>query len=80
MTAYDPKQPRKAVNLTIDADLLARARALGLNLSRELTERLEDAVRAAERERWAAENRAAIEDHNRRIAERGLWSDGKRQF
>jgi post-segregation antitoxin (ccd killing protein) len=37
-------------------------------------------VRAAERERWAAENRAAIEDHNRRIAERGLWSDGKRQF
>lgn len=80
MNVFDPKRPRKAVNLSVNADLLNRARALGLNLSQELTARLEDAVRAAERERWLAENREALDHHNRRIAEHGLWSDGKRRF
>jgi antitoxin CcdA len=30
--------------------------------------------------RWREENRAAIEDNNRRIEEEGLWSDGLRLF
>lgn len=80
MTFYDPKAPKKAVNLSINADLLARARGIGLNLSAEMEARLEDVVRQAERARWLEENREAMEDHNRRIAERGLWSDGKRRF
>ena len=80
MTFHDPKAPKKAVNLSINADLLARARSLGLNLSAEMEARLEETVREAERARWLEENREAMEDHNRRIARHGLWSDGKRRF
>ena len=80
MTFFDPKAPKKAVNLSINADLLARARRLGLNLSAEMEARLEETVRDAERDLWLEENRDALEDHNRRIAKHGLWSDGKRQF
>ena len=80
MTFYDPKAPKKAVNLSINADLLGKARGLGVNLSAEMEARLTEIVRAAERERWIAENREAIEDHNRRVEQHGLWSDGLRQF
>ena len=80
MSFYDPKAPKKAVNLSINSDLLAKARGMGLNLSAEMEARLDEAVRQAERERWVEENREAMEHHNRRIAEHGLWSDGKRRF
>ena len=45
-----------------------------------VAERLAVAVRAKLREQWIEENREAIEDHNRRIEEHGLWSDGLRRF
>jgi antitoxin CcdA len=71
---------KKAVNLSVDADLLARARALGLNLSAEMETRLAEVLREAEAARWVEENREAVAHHNRRVAQRGLWSDGKRRF
>jgi antitoxin CcdA len=80
MTFFDSRAPKKAVNLSINADLLGKARDLGLNLSAEMEARLTETVRSAERDRWIAENRDAMEDHNRRIADHGLWSDGKRRF
>jgi antitoxin CcdA len=80
MGPFDETAPKKAVNLSVNGDLLAKARALGLNLSGELEQRLADAVRRAEREAWMSDNRTALDDHNRRVEERGLFSDGKRQF
>jgi len=80
MDIYDPKAPKKAVNLSINSDLLAKARALGVNLSGEIEARLEEVVRKATWDRWREENRAAIEANNKRIEEEGLWSDGLRQF
>ena len=74
------KSAKKAVNLSIDADLLERARGLGLNLSQEFETRLSEVVRAAEQTRWLAENQDAIEDYNRHVAKHGLFSDGKRLF
>jgi antitoxin CcdA len=71
---------KRAVNLSIDAELLQEARAAGLNLSRELEARLKQRTKAERWTRWQAENRAAIEDHNRRIEREGLWSDGLRRF
>lgn len=80
MSPFDEAAAKKAVNLFINSDLLAKARALGVNISSELEARLAETVRRAEREMWLAENRAALDDHNRRIDEHGLFSDGKRQF
>jgi antitoxin CcdA len=80
VNVYDPKAPKKAVNLSLNSDLLAKARDLGVNLSGEMETRLEEIVRKAEHDRWLEENREAIEDYNRRIDRRGLLSDGHRRF
>ena len=71
---------KKAVNLTIDSELLAQARELGVNLSGELETRLEQILKAERWARWQEENREAIENNNKRIREEGLWSDGLRLF
>ncbi|WP_202943992.1 type II toxin-antitoxin system CcdA family antitoxin [Parvibaculum lavamentivorans] len=72
--------PKKAVNLSIDADLLAKARALDINLSATFEEVLRTRAREEERKRWVEENRDAIEAFNRRIERDGVWSDGLRRF
>jgi antitoxin CcdA len=74
------KARKKAVNLTVDGELLAHARAMGLNLSREFEEMIRERTKAERWAKWREENRAAMEDHNRRIEEEGLWSDGLRLF
>lgn len=71
---------KKAVNLSVDADLLARAREFNINLSAVLEDTLKARTREEERVRWVEENREAIEAFNRRIERDGVWSDGLRRF
>lgn len=74
-------RPRKrAVNLSIDADLLAEAKAAGTNLSALLEQALQERLSAGRIERWKLENRPAIESHNRLVREHGLFSDDWRKF
>jgi antitoxin CcdA len=63
---------RKAVNLSIDADLLAEAKALGVNVSRAAEAGIAEAVKAEKERRWKEENREAIEGWNRYFREHGL--------
>lgn len=77
---YDTKAPRKATNLSVNADLIAQARALGLNVSALLEERLVEAVREAQRESWHAENRKALAEYNERVSLRGSFGDKVRRF
>lgn len=72
--------PKKATNLSIRADLVEEARALGINLSRTLETALAAEVKKAKEKQWLEDNKAAIEAYNREIAEHGLWSDGLRLF
>jgi antitoxin CcdA len=72
--------PRKPVNLSLDAALLAEARSLDLNLSGILEESLRARLRAARAEAWRRENAAAIRAANEELAANGLWSDGLRLF
>jgi antitoxin CcdA len=71
---------KRAVNLSIDAELLAEARRFGLNLSGLLEERLSGALREQRRKVWLAENAGAIEDYNARIDARGSFADRVRRF
>ncbi len=71
---------KRPTNVSVDTELLREARLLGINLSQMLEERLAEIVREVHRERWLAENRHAIEDYNRRIQERGTFSDALRRF
>jgi antitoxin CcdA len=63
---------RKAVNLTIDPELLTKAKAEGLNLSAELDERVRARISSIEEERWKRDNADAIAAWNKELEENGL--------
>ena len=71
---------KRATNLSVDAELLSDAKALGINLSATFEESLTQAVRAKRAEQWREENREAMEDYNRWIAENGLPLEKYRPF
>ena len=71
---------KRATNLSVDASLLARARALGLNISSVLEDGLRTTIRAEEERRWLAENKDAIEALNKEYREHGHWYDHFRKF
>ena len=75
----DYAHDKKAVNLSVDAELLAKAKEMELNLSATLEDVLREKTRAEEARRWKEENREAIEAFNRRIERDGIWSDGLRR-
>ncbi|CAG0954064.1 hypothetical protein BURK2_00360 [Burkholderiales bacterium] len=79
-TIFDPKAGKKATNLSVNADLLAQARALDINLSATLERALAEALRERHRERWLAENAGAIEGYNGMVEEQGVFSAGLRGF
>jgi len=76
----DPDAPKKAVNLRINGVLVEQAKALGINLSRTLEQHLTEVVRDAQREKWLAENRAALDSYGDYIERNGSFSDGLRRF
>ncbi|HEX7887635.1 MAG TPA: type II toxin-antitoxin system CcdA family antitoxin [Phenylobacterium sp.] len=75
------------VELKIDAELLAQAHAAGVRAEDVAEEALRAAVKRADAAgaearaaQWAEENAEAIADYNRRIRERGVFSDGFRKW
>ncbi|OGA00772.1 MAG: acetoacetyl-CoA synthase [Betaproteobacteria bacterium RIFCSPLOWO2_02_FULL_62_17] len=71
---------KRPTNLSINADLLDKARKLGVNLSQTLEDRLGELVREAEARDWLKKNQRAINAYNERVAREGVWSDGVRGF
>ena len=59
--SYDLHAPKKAANLSINADLLSRARSMDIKLSATLEQALIEILRKRQAEEWLAENRTAIE-------------------
>jgi antitoxin CcdA len=77
---FDASAPKKPANLSINSDLLQQAKDHHINLSKALELRLEEILRDEKRRNWQEENREAMEEYNRRIEVRGVFSDGLRQF
>ncbi len=67
--------PKRAANVSVDAELLVEAKALGINLSQTLEDELRKKVREEKIRRFNEEHREAIEAHNRFIDEHGIWSE-----
>ena len=80
LPAYDIHAPKRAANLSVNGDLLQKARELEINLSATLEEALAEAVRKKRAERWLAENRNAMEAYNEYVEAHGAFSDGLRSF
>jgi len=77
---FNPNAPKKPTNLSINSDLLRQAKEHHVNLSQTLELRLAEILRDQKRREWQEENQEAIEEYNRRIEARGVFSDGLRQF
>ncbi|MDX1635466.1 MAG: type II toxin-antitoxin system CcdA family antitoxin [Marinobacter sp.] len=79
-TLYDPNAPKKAANLSVNSDLLAKTRALNINLSATLEQALKEQLAKREAERWAEENQAAIQAYNDFVDTHGCFGDEFREF
>ena len=71
---------KKAVNVSVQIELLDAARAEDINLSATLETALADQLRVRRRDRWRSENAAAIEAYNRDIDQNGSFGDHARSF
>ena len=80
LAVYDVSAPKRPTTVSINEDLLAQARDLGVNLSQTLEEGLKARLAEERRRRWLEENREAIEEYNKHFEKHGLWSDGLRMF
>ena len=77
---YDIHTPKKATNLSLNSDLLHKARDLKVNLSATLEQALKDKLRSVKEKRWIKENKAAIAAYNEFVAENGCIGDEYRNF
>ena len=78
--AYNAEAPKKATNLSINSDLLKRAKSYNINLSKNFEVYLNELVKKHEEESWKNESREAIEEYNVRVEKHGVFSDGLRSF
>ena len=77
---FDESAAKKAANLSLNSDLLSKARQFNINLSATLEHALVDKLRKLERNNWLNENKAAIDDLNALVDNNGLFSDAYRKF
>ncbi len=80
MSHFDLAAPKRAVNLSLNADLLQQLKALNINLSQTVEQHLAEVLREARRQQWLAENQAAIAAYNQCVAEEGLPLESYRMF
>ncbi len=77
---YETQAPKRATNLSVNSDLLNKARALNINLSATLEESLIAIIKAKQQQAWLAQNQQAIDGYNLQADEQGTFSDTLRAF
>ena len=78
MTPFDRNAAKRSVNLTLNSDLVTRARAEGLNLSALAEEAVAAALTRRAREKLAAEIAQACRAHEQYLSEYGSLGDAVR--
>jgi antitoxin CcdA len=71
---------KKAVNVSISAELLQAARDRSINLSAALEAAVENELRQSRKSEWLERNADAINAYNNDVEEHGAFSDGLRSF
>ena len=72
--------PRKATNVSLDAALLAEAKALHINVSQAAESGVARAVAEKRAEAWLAANRDALDSSNAYVEQSGLPLAHHRNF
>lgn len=77
---YNALAPKKPTNVSINSELLDKAKALKINLSATLEQALAEKVRTEQRAQWQQDNAQAIGAYNQFVEEHGTFSDSVRKF
>ncbi|WDE02284.1 type II toxin-antitoxin system CcdA family antitoxin [Thalassomonas actiniarum] len=77
---YDFDAPKKATNLSLNSDLLKKTKALNINLSATLEQALKMKLKSIAEEKWAKNNKNAINAYNDFVEENGCFADEFREF
>ena len=78
--SYDTQAPKKPTNVSINSDLLQKAKDLKINLSATLEHALAEHLRNEQRAEWIRENADAIQAYNQFVETNGTFSDSVRKF
>jgi antitoxin CcdA len=79
-TRIQDKTLKKATNLTLNTEVLAEAKKLGINISKACDAFLESLVRQEKERLWKLENADFIASYNKTIEDEGLPLDSWRTF
>jgi antitoxin CcdA len=79
-TIFDNTTPKKSANLSINSDLLQKARELEINLSAAFEEALAKKVKEKQEEKWLETNKKAIQEYNNYVEKHGVFNKGLRSF
>ena len=79
-TRIQDKTLKKATNLTLNTEVLAEAKKLGINISKACDAFLESLVRHEKERLWKLENAKFIDEYNQITEEEGLPLDKWRTF
>ena len=80
MKICNTRVPKKPISLTINSDLLSKAREMNINLSETLEMALAERLRTRQKEPWLKGNRKAIQAYNSFAEKEGVFGDDVRTF
>jgi antitoxin CcdA len=80
MDARSPKRRKKPTNLSLDPDLLAEARSLGIGLSQFVESKLVQEVKRRRLQSWRRAAREAMRDYNEFVQRHGIFGEDFRSF
>jgi antitoxin CcdA len=80
LSLYDLSAQKHPTNLSINSDLLNKAKQLDINLSATLEQALTEKLRYQQQQEWREQNRDSIAAYNDQVESEGVFSDGLRSF
>lgn len=77
---YDHDAPKRATNVSLNSDLLAKAKERGINISQACEAGLAKQIAELEAKKWLEENMEALQSSNEYVERHGLPLARFRQF
>ncbi len=72
---YNQNAPKEPITLSINCDLLKKAKDLDINLSASFEEALIAQLKTKQTKLWLEQNKAAIDAYNISVEENGVFRD-----
>ncbi|HEY0891940.1 MAG TPA: type II toxin-antitoxin system CcdA family antitoxin [Cellvibrio sp.] len=77
---YDSSAPKKPTNVSINSELLRKAKEFEINLSATLEQALVEKVKQRQQELWLSANKSAIDEYNKYTEQNSNPNDLQRSF